>query len=62
MSVASESAEHAVPRLWHPRYWPSWVAVALVWSLGRLPFPLIWALGQGVSLTTWQGSVGRSGG
>lgn len=29
----------------HPRYWLSWMLVGLVWSLGRLPFLLIWALG-----------------
>jgi KDO2-lipid IV(A) lauroyltransferase len=29
----------------HPRYWPSWILVGLVWGVGRLPFPLIWALG-----------------
>ncbi|MFY9974536.1 MAG: lipid A biosynthesis acyltransferase, partial [Chromatiaceae bacterium] len=34
--------------LWHPRHWPSWLAVALVYGLGRLPFPLIWALGRGL--------------
>ncbi len=32
--------------LTHPRYWPSWAVVGLVYALGRLPFPLIWALGQ----------------
>ncbi len=32
--------------LLHPKYWPSWVVVGLVWALGRLPFPLIWALGS----------------
>lgn len=40
------SAAADAPRLWHPRHWPSWIAVGLVWALGRLPFPLIWALGQ----------------
>ena len=32
--------------LTHPRHWPSWAAVALVEGLGRLPFPLIWAIGS----------------
>ncbi len=32
----------------HPRYWPSWLAVGLAYALGRLPFPLLWALGQGL--------------
>lgn len=35
-------------RLTHPRYWPSWALVALVYGLGRLPFPLLWALGLGL--------------
>jgi KDO2-lipid IV(A) lauroyltransferase len=46
MSTASDPAPEAAPRLWHPRHWPSWLAVGLVYALGRLPFPLIWALGQ----------------
>ena len=32
--------------LWHPRHWPSWLLVGFVYLLGRLPFPLIWAMGQ----------------
>jgi KDO2-lipid IV(A) lauroyltransferase len=32
----------------HPKYWPSWLVVGLIYGLGRLPFPLIWALGRGV--------------
>lgn len=42
------SLEAPVARLWHPRHWPSWLAVGLVYGLGRLPFRLIWALGQGL--------------
>jgi Kdo2-lipid IVA lauroyltransferase/acyltransferase len=30
-----------------PRHWPSWVAVGFIRLLGRLPFPLLWALGIG---------------
>lgn len=33
------------PHLAHPRHWPSWLAVALIRALGRLPYPLLWALG-----------------
>lgn len=29
-----------------PRHWPSWFLVGLAWAIGRLPFPLVWALGQ----------------
>lgn len=32
----------------HPRYWPSWLLVGLIYGLGRLPFPVIWALGSGI--------------
>ena len=37
----------------HPKYWPSWFVVGLVYGLGRLPFPLIWALGTGVGRLTY---------
>lgn len=30
----------------HPRHWASWVLVGLVYGLGRLPFPCVWALGE----------------
>lgn len=32
----------------HPRHWPSWLVVGLIYGLGRLPFPLIWGLGSGL--------------
>ncbi|MBK1641161.1 lipid A biosynthesis acyltransferase [Chromatium okenii] len=31
--------------LLHPRYWLSWSGVALIELLGRLPWPVLWALG-----------------
>ena len=34
--------------LWAVRYWPSWLAVALIRGLGLLPFPLLWLLGMGL--------------
>jgi KDO2-lipid IV(A) lauroyltransferase len=34
------------PGLAHPVNWASWVGVALIWSIGRLPFPILWGLGQ----------------
>jgi KDO2-lipid IV(A) lauroyltransferase len=40
------------PALWRPRHWPSWFAVGLVTLIGRLPFPLIWLLGQGLGRLT----------
>ncbi|MGE5153289.1 MAG: lysophospholipid acyltransferase family protein [Bdellovibrio bacteriovorus] len=42
------------PALWSPRYWPSWLGVGFLYALGRLPFPLIWALGQALGrLAYW---------
>lgn len=47
--------------LWHPRHWPSWFGVGLVYGLGRLPFPLIWALGQGLGrLGLWLAAERRA--
>ena len=43
-----DSSRNPESGLWHPRHWPSWLAVALIYGLGRLPFPLIWALGRGL--------------
>lgn len=34
--------------LLHPRYWPTWFGVALMWLLSWLPIPLQMALGQGL--------------
>lgn len=40
--------ESAPPRPLHPRHWPSWILVGIIYALGRLPFPLLWMLGQGL--------------
>jgi KDO2-lipid IV(A) lauroyltransferase len=32
--------------LYHPRYWPTWLGVALLWSVTQLPLPVIWILGN----------------
>lgn len=32
----------------HPRYWPSWLLVGLMWLLARLPFPAQRFLGRGL--------------
>jgi KDO2-lipid IV(A) lauroyltransferase len=37
----------------HPRLWPSWLVVGLIYGLGRLPFPLIWLIGTGVGRLTY---------
>ncbi|WP_338115946.1 lipid A biosynthesis acyltransferase [Thiocystis violacea] len=45
MRTSSSSSKTERP-LWYPGFWPSWLAVGLVQALGRLPFPLLWALGS----------------
>jgi KDO2-lipid IV(A) lauroyltransferase len=44
-----------LPRsLLHPRHWASWFVVGFVTALGRLPFPVIWLLGQALGrLSYW---------
>ncbi|UHD17343.1 lysophospholipid acyltransferase family protein [Thiocapsa bogorovii] len=37
----------------HPKFWPSWFVVGLIYGLGRLPFPLIWLIGTGVGRLTY---------
>ncbi len=32
--------------LWHPREWPAWCGLALIWCLGRLPFAANQAVGR----------------
>ncbi len=37
-----------------PRYWLTWLGLALLWLLGKLPFPLIMALGSAIGrLVYW---------
>ena len=45
--------------VWHPRYWPSWFVVGLAYALGRLPFPLLWALGQGLGRLSYHLATDR---
>ncbi len=33
--------------LMHPRYWPTWLGIGLLWLLVQLPYPLIYRLGCG---------------
>lgn len=35
-------------RLLHPRYWPTWIGLALVWLLSWLPIPVLLLLGEGL--------------
>lgn len=39
------------PRLLHPRYWPTWMAVALLWLIIQLPYRTVFHLGR------WLGRV-----
>lgn len=35
-------------RHFHPRYWPSWLGIAAIWLLSRLPIALLLASGSGL--------------
>lgn len=43
--MATESTHHIPARLLHPRHWLSWLGVALLWLLARLPRRLLMQLG-----------------
>jgi Kdo2-lipid IVA lauroyltransferase/acyltransferase len=49
--MAHKKAVHA---LHHPRYWPTWIGVALLRILSLLPLSLLNLLGTGVGLLTWR--------
>jgi len=36
-----------------PRYWPTWLALALMWSVAQLPFPVQIRIGQLLGLVTF---------
>jgi len=36
----------------YPRYWPSWIGVAVIWLVARLPFRALLALGRLAALLT----------
>jgi KDO2-lipid IV(A) lauroyltransferase len=42
------AAERIEPPLWHPRYWPSWMAVAAMRVLSPLPLEVLLAVGRGL--------------
>lgn len=44
--AAGDLARKVPASLKHPRHWPSWWLVAMINALGRLPLPLLFALGQ----------------
>lgn len=41
------------PRLWRPRYWPSWVALFCLRCASFLPLPVLWLLGGGLGQTLY---------
>jgi len=34
--------------LLHPRYWPTWAGIGLLWLLVQLPYPVIYRIGCGL--------------
>jgi KDO2-lipid IV(A) lauroyltransferase len=45
---------HSHMALMHPRYWPSWIAVGIVWLIGRLPYRALIAIGRVLGAVTGQ--------
>jgi Kdo2-lipid IVA lauroyltransferase/acyltransferase len=43
-----EPLRSVTANLSHPRHWPSWILVGLFRLLGRLPLPVLWAVGAGI--------------
>lgn len=40
--------------LWHPRWWATWLGVALIWLVGQLPWRPLLALGRGMGWLAWR--------
>ncbi len=38
----------------HPRWWPTWLAIGLMWCVAQLPLRLQWGLGKGIGLLVWR--------
>ncbi|WP_372972824.1 LpxL/LpxP family Kdo(2)-lipid IV(A) lauroyl/palmitoleoyl acyltransferase [Marinobacter sp.] len=38
----------------HPRWWPTWLAVGMMWLMARLPLGLQWKLGKLVGELAWR--------
>lgn len=38
----------------HPRWWPTWAAMALMWLIAHLPLQLQWWLGSGLGRLVWR--------
>ena len=38
----------------HPRWWPTWILIALMWAVAQLPIALQWRLGKAVGWLAWR--------
>ncbi len=38
----------------HPRWWPTWMAMALMWLMAQLPIRVQWWLGSGLGRLVWR--------
>jgi len=38
----------------HPRWWPTWLGIGLMWLVAQLPLRLQWQLGKLAGLVTWK--------
>lgn len=43
----------------HPKYWPTWLGLGLLWLIVQLPYPLLLRLGQGIGLLGYALMPGR---
>lgn len=50
MARTPSDPQRLPPQLLAPRHWPAWLAVGLLWSIGRLPYRLAIRLGEGLGL------------
>lgn len=43
----------------HPRWWPTWLTVFIIWAIAQLPLKLQWWLGEKIGELTWRLASGR---
>jgi KDO2-lipid IV(A) lauroyltransferase len=43
----------------HPRWWPTWLVVFILWAIAQLPLRLQWWLGEKLGELTWRFASGR---
>lgn len=46
--MATRSRELSFDAYLHPRWWPTWLAIAMLWLIGRLPMQIQQPLGRGI--------------